>query len=109
MTKVIGRLASHKSLRNIFRRIQMKGLSWAILESIGPSKSKGCNVRTQCQSGSSVIDSIVRFCICYRRRVRKGSYDRNERKARPRARYINVYVGELQLETAEFLVGYGCA
>jgi len=64
----------------------MKGLSWVMLENIGPSKSKGCGIRGQC--GEAVTPSVapVRFCICYRWRVRKGSHDRNDRKVQPRAR-----------------------
>jgi len=37
----------------------------------------------QCRCGSGTIDRVVRSCICRYRRVRKGSYDRNERRKAP--------------------------
>jgi len=45
--------------------------------------------RLRCPRTMPVTLSIapVRFCICrYRRRVWKGSHDRNDRKVQPRAR-----------------------
>ena len=81
---IVGHLVSHKSPQNVFRRIQTKGLSW--LESIGPEVKR---LRSEDNAEEMMTPSIapVRFCICrYRRRVRKGSHDRNDRKVQPRAR-----------------------
>lgn len=90
-------------------RIQMKRLSWVMLESVGPSKSKGCGVRHNARETAALLISIVRFCICrYRRRVRKGPHDRNDRRARPRGSLVAAYVDGASIRTTEFLVRYWC-